>query len=592
MQLLVKPGIEKVFCPAKSISTIPGYNTNQSMRSCLRVNFYDYLTSGLPQRKQAAKNTLLSDSRVLKRWIEALPLTNTSVAARMLFQVLHELNTILLDPASRLDALENLRTPVVRLTDAIDRQIIGSTFPLPLAKVQLGTVARDFHHQMAIGYRIALQDLCGINGKVPFLRGKTVGLTLERALFHLGCELCKGYFLYAMPRKGVWQTLHALFGYAKRIGLDEKTVEDSLRENSAITPRLTYVEVVLLALSNPYRLNQKEIQESYLLTQLWAPQVQLCDTHSPKQNHALPMDEDHGPGYLHEERLSNNNALLSFDTSTLENELSRQVSLAKSIGGHLTFSNKGTNSISVSAELVSTLLCSWQKETERNAARQPAGYQLDTLFGFHSLHFHLAGGVDFETYVKRTCGTAVHASERERTSSWANQSNESIKPEIQRAVVLNQSLGGYRILWDKGEHIRARVGELIAVCLPLGEGEPEHSRDWMVGVIRWLRISAEGAIDAGVHLLSRTPRPAVLRSLDQNGNPKPSVRALVLTPSDSDELSGYSVLAPIVLDRHSARYELRASPDRYSDQDALDIHSLTRMVITDQTSSYLQLSAS
>lgn len=553
------------------------------------MRFYQNVIAGLPTRKPPAANSLVINPRALKQWIDVLPLANVSVAARMLFQVLHELNSVTLEPMARLNALENLRMPVMQLTDAVDNQVIGAGFPLPPAKAQLSTVARDFHRQMSLGYRLVIQDLCGAEGKIPFLRGKTVILSVVRAISHLGAELVAGYFLYASPPQGLWLTLNALFGYAQEAGLVEKAVEDPLYENTGLSARLAYAQIVLLAVSNPYRLNQKEIDEARAVTRIWSAQVHLRSDAARGRAYAIPLEEDRGPGYLPEERLQAQHRVVAFDTSALESDLQRQVDLARTVGGHLTFAAKGYPSVPASAELVSRMMASWQPAAERNFERLPAGYQLDTLLGIHAVHFHLAGGVEFESYLRRVCGTSIHASERQAPRLATMQ--ENLKPQIHSANVLDQSLGGYRLLWEKERAARARVGELIAISAPLQGDETPYERDWMVGVIRWLRISPEGAVDAGISLLSRHARPGVIRALDAQGHPKPGVRSIYLGAQDEPNPL-HAVLAPTLLDCQAARYEMRTSPPRDSDADSLSVQALSRLGVQEKTASFLKLAVS
>jgi hypothetical protein len=556
------------------------------------MTFYRRLGEGLPERRPPPRDAFQVDPKALKRWVDALPLANASVAARMLFQALRELNSMALDPVARLSALEALRAPVAQLADAIDRQIVGASFPLPPQKAQLGATARDFQRQMALGYRVAAYELCAPDGKVPFLRGKTVALALERAIGHLGAELCKGYFLYAAPPEGVWRTINALFGFALASRLDDKGVDD-VHGGSSSTPRATYAHVLLLAISNPYRLTQKEIHEAWQVTRVWAPLAVLRGAVPGESVYAVPLDEDRGPGYLPEERSAEGAARLSFDTQPLETELERQLALVDGLSGALTFRTRNGAATAISADLVRRLVANWRFVPDRAHKRLPAGHMLDTLIGLHAVHYFLAGGTDFETFVRRACGTAIHITERERNAGWTSGTVDAGRPEVHAARVLDQSRGGYRIVWERADAVRARVGELVAVAVSTGATDaaavPSDERDWMVGVIRWLRIGGAGAVDAGIELLSLEARAAVVRSMDAYNHPRPSVRGLVLQADVEDGGHAAAVLAPAVLERNAPRYEFRALPLRWSGQDEIEILQLDDIDIAEQTASVLRI---
>ena len=142
--------------------------------------FYRRLGEGLPERRAPGADAFSTEARQLRQWIAALPMANASATARQLYQALRAINRLRIDPVERIAALEALRRPVSQIAENVDRQIVGSTFPLPPAKAQLGTVARDLQEEMALGYRMALLDLVGSDGKIPFMRGKSVASCARR----------------------------------------------------------------------------------------------------------------------------------------------------------------------------------------------------------------------------------------------------------------------------------------------------------------------------------------------------------------------------------------------------------------------------
>ena len=144
-------------------------------------SLYERLADGLPERHPPGRNSFQTEPKALKAWLDALPMANPSAAARLLFNALREVNQLKVDALARLYAMECLRAPVMQIAEAVDRQILGSSFPLPPQKQQLGTIAQDFQRELAVGYRMCAYELCAPDGRVPFLRGKAVGTALARA---------------------------------------------------------------------------------------------------------------------------------------------------------------------------------------------------------------------------------------------------------------------------------------------------------------------------------------------------------------------------------------------------------------------------
>ncbi len=131
-----------------------------------------------------------------------------------------------------------------------------------------------------------------------------------------------------------------------------------------------------------------------------------------------------------------------------------------------------------------------------------------------------------------------------------------------RAKVLDQSLGGYRLVWEKIDGMRVKVGEILGLAPLAEDGE---AQDWMVGTIRWLRIEPSGAMDAGVELLARRALPVGLRSFDPHGVPRAAVRGVLLdqAPNGDDAAAGNSIIAPHLFDRDAHEIELTRPGDPF-----------------------------
>ncbi len=188
------------------------------------------------------------------------------------------------------------------------------------------------------------------------------------------------------------------------------------------------------------------------------------------------------------------------------------------------------------------------------------GYQLETVLGLHDLHYVLAGNEDFESFLRRVRGQAISLSESDRIASWAIGSGESARATRLKARVLDQSLGGYRVVWERGpggEAVRARIGELVGLALAEpGEGTP----DWLIGTIRWIRIDEQGRVDAGVELLSRRALPAGVRNADDSGCNHRCAGSCShrCVPDESDPTS---LITPALFERAASMVEISVPAD-------------------------------
>ncbi|HXD84452.1 MAG TPA: hypothetical protein VN599_08480 [Rudaea sp.] len=541
---------------------------------------FERLAGGLPERHVPRRNSFASDAKSLRQWLAQLPLANPGATARLLISALREMNQLRIDPQQRIDALEMLREPIGNIVAGLGRQVLGDSFPLPPQKQQLGQLAQDFEHELALGYCAAIYDLCAPAGAVPFLRGKSVALALTRAIQHRGGCLYQVYLRYHAPPPGAWQNLHDLFGFAIAVGADEKPVPDPRGGTTSV--RLAYIHCLLFALSNPYRFTQRENGDVHALTRMWAGHCELREGRAPAGAIAIRTDVDRSPGYLPEEREEPDVDSWALEINGLVRFLEGHLALLPPGAQTTEFGARGA-AVAVSTDFVVRLTHAWQSNSDRSQPRLPAGHVLDTVIGLHDLHYVLAGNMDFEGFLVKTRGVAITLHESDRAAIWANSGGNA---RIRRlpARVLDQSLGGYRLAWEKVDGMRMKVGELVGLA---ALEDDDESRDWMVGAIRWLRIEA-GGMQAGVELLARRALPAAVRSYDEQGAPRAAMRALALEDLHAADATP-TVMVPALFDREATEIELTRPGDPFSWPVEPSIETLRGVRASDNGGGYFRI---
>jgi len=547
---------------------------------------YRRLLRAIPERHPPGPGAFATEARALRSWVAALPLANFNATAKLLRDGLQQINRARIDAAQRLEALEILRHPIAQLAELTDKQIVGASFPLPPQKVELGAIALEFQSELALGYRIALGELCAPAGAVPFLRAKQVATAAVRALQHGGEHLAKAYLLYRTPPPGAWQSLHDVYRFATMVRFEDRGVDDPLL-GSAVTAKLAYTHAVLLALANPYRYTQRELLEVIAFTRTVAPYCELRPGSGDGRDVTMNTDSDRGPGYLPEERSHGDLEVLSIGLAPLLAFIEGQVTMLPPGARMATFRLRGGPALQIDIELARRLAAGWTTSGERVHARLGGGYVLDTVLGLHDLHFVLVGNEDFESFLRRVRGQAISLSESDRIASWAISASEPARATRLKANVLDQSLGGYRLLWERGpggETVRARIGELVGFALPEQE---DGTPDWMVGAIRWIRIDEQGRVDAGVELLSRRALPVGVRNIEETGIQSP-MRGLLLTSLRDDEADYTSLVTPGLFERSSAAVELTIPVDPQGQPAPARNERVRGMGLIEATGIYLQ----
>ncbi len=523
---------------------------------------FQRLVHGFPERHAPGKNSFATDARSLRDWIAHLPLANPGATARLLINALRETNQLRIEPAQRLEALEMLRPQVAQIVANLNKQVAGDSFPLPPQKQQLGQLAQDFELELAMGYGAAVYDFCAPAGAVPFLRARSVALALARAVQHRGAVLYTAYLRYLAPPAGAWRNLHDLFRFAVAVRLDDKPVPDPLQEDAQTSVRLAYQHALLFALCNPYRFSQRENSETYELTRVFAAHCELREGRAPAGAIAVRTDSDQSPGYLPEEREAPGEGLWALEINGLLRFLEGQLAMLPPGVEKTQFRLRGGPVVHTDVAFVERLMRGWDNAAERGEARLAAGHTLDTLIGLVDVHFALAGNQDFETFLRKTRGTAL-LSEHDRAAWPASPGATALRVRHHVAKVLDQSLRGYRLLWEKGEGIRLKVGELVGLAPPAeDEDEPQ---DWMIGTIRWMRVDANGALDVGIELLARRAIAAALRTFDRHDAPRAPLRGILLEwlGEGPGERKGGALLTAATFERDARQVEVTRAGDPF-----------------------------
>ena len=70
--------------------------------------------------------------------------------------------------------------------------------------------------------------------------------------------------------------------------------------------------------------------------------------------------------------------------------------------------------------------------------------------------------------------------------------------------VADMSAGGYCLLHDSEDASRARIGELVAIA----NSRDRETGNWHLGVVRWMKFSADRGLELGIQMLSRVQSPS------------------------------------------------------------------------------------
>lgn len=491
------------------------------------MDSYQRLIEGLPARDSPGRGRPASE-RAIRDAAAALPLANPAQALREVGQLLDGMLAVDWKGSDRLAALEHLRAPVASLCHGADRQLAAESHPLSPAGAARAAAVQRLQWQLVDGYALGLHELCAPTGTVPRFKSKTAAIAAVRGLAHADPVLMWAYRQYQSPPVGIWRRVHALHAFAVEIGLATRAVDDPL-DGGTQTARGAYLELLLLAMSNPYRFSARELQESRQVIHAVAG---LCVL-GPVGAHSIAVDgdSDAGPGYVAEDRIAAGAGVFGIDVSPVERWFDERIAQLPAGVDAVDLPQPGAGSLTTSVRFLDHLRAGWGI-APRGRARLRATHSLDLVVGMHALHYALSGNLDFANFVRRIHGDAIMVGAQELASSWMATA-DTTRPARFRGEVIDQSEGGYRIRLAGIDGLRVRIGEIVGMA-PAGE---EEDCDWMVGVIRWLRRDGDAEL-LGIELLRREARAVGLRPLTAGGETLAPLRAVeLLAGGDSQHRS-------------------------------------------------------
>jgi hypothetical protein len=452
------------------------------------------------------------DAKRASAWIDALPRADLAATRRAMLRALEGLSSsTALKGAARREIAEVLRPVVIDIAQSTQRLYAGKPLPLAGDLAPLPAELAQLHLRLAHGYRMAAADLCAPSGSLPWLRGGQVAEAVQRAVHHYGEALVVAWRVYADAPVGAWRGLHRTYRFSVARELERRPSKDPLHPGLPDVHQ-RYVEWLLADVVNPRAFSQAEQERVWSLCAAFAPQTPLRDAPADTAV-GVADDADEGPGGKAPARQYLD--LVAFAAAV-------EAALASPTGEDAIVHASSGAPVKMSVDALRKLRRGFSQAASRQFTRLDAGHTVETVFGLSGLHHQASGERDFDAYARQVLGDELAQATR---ATWSAGSGEvSARAVRVPAVVVDQSLGGYRMRWSQDNALRLRVGEVVGIHV----GDHEDPADWMLGLLRWLRYDADGEVMAGVELVSRAVAAVALIG---GGAPhREPMRALELRP--------------------------------------------------------------
>jgi len=468
----------------------------------------------LPQRKQPDNHSFNTGPAALTTWLDDLPLINTGKSLELLDGALQQINTLMLPPVNRRNALERFASPVMCVTDALKKNFLDKPLPLKGNKLVSATQTLELFNALATGYRILADDLLGNKRDKPQLV-----IALHRAMRYLSEILLTSYRIYIQYPEGLWKTINTLYALADEHNITRQAVTDiTLQAPASSTIEMVYKQMLLLSLACPYRLRQNEIRFVYNTLLDWADSSQLHHMDDEKSHglFSINLQSDAPPAYrnLNDGGASDPHTRI-LDTNSMASRMREELATSRDS----THQQTGAGN----TEIMKRLMLAWGVMPKRLFARHPQDAPVKLVIGLNAIHQLAPGSVVEEpaadenirdmhylqdpTFETTTSFNTDPVANKRVQQTFAEDSNpfkgaykadQRATPRIESWKMADISAGGYCLLWDSDEASCARVGELVALV------EKEHldSNNWQSGTIRRMKFTEERGLELGIQLLS------------------------------------------------------------------------------------------
>ena len=214
-------------------------------------------------KQQANKSLSASyEKTIVNDWLADLPTANPSLSTRIFYDYIDELNHLELPVQKRLEVLELLRPQFLIIKDGLRSRLISTGFPKSESELKIFDLLISIEKNFTLGYWIAVRELT--RRSVGWLQGKNAALAIQRTIKGLSGIVVNHYMLFLVVPDWVWIDLHSLY----KLSVKNKKEATKIPDESSLSGKQSsaedcYKQILLLTLTDPSCLMQKEMQQVY-----------------------------------------------------------------------------------------------------------------------------------------------------------------------------------------------------------------------------------------------------------------------------------------------------------------------------------------
>jgi hypothetical protein len=460
----------------------------------------ELLNLSIPEQHDYNDPTVERDVVRLQAWLTNLPLMDVVETVRLVLDGLQSLNEQRLETDLRYRLLDVFRHTAHRLFVTMDPMHLRQ---LALSKTQREQATEGVEQlllAMAGGYKLIISELYSADA-IGTSR-EVFGLSLNRSLELLGYALLDSYRFYRSVQPDLFGELHQLYRLARHHGLLGVMTEDEDYAERQVTTAARYHAVLLLSLTDPFRLAEGEVSMLQDVLVQYAGQCRVIPGNDRIASEPGLYFVDLKGG-APPEACSRMAPTVDADEPYLMD--ARDALLA--IRERLAKTPAKVRAQSPEAMVLQRLLPEDAGTQRRRESRYPDSRWVQLLPGMAHVHAWLARA--------------------------AGQDKAVVAGEPSSCRVIDTSEHGMGLAWEGGGSGDARVGELLGVI--------EDGKQPGMAIVRSIRVYREGGMELGVQLMAGSAAPVYCRP---TGEADDKAVCALFMPASNDEQTGATIIAP------------------------------------------------
>lgn len=438
-----------------------------------------------PKPEQALQQTPEKRPAVTAERLKQLSDIHPEEAAQTLLAELGRLNRAELDDELR-SKLTLLYEPVVgKLIEALAATLPENGTPQSTVHRQAANLAHELAIELAYAWKLVYLGVDQRRSLFGVAKARQNALT--HLLAALSGQICTSYRTYTTPPLHSWQELHQVH---------EAIRQEAAARDSVPTPsEAVYKRVLLLALADPFRFTRPEIEVTLAYLDKFSHLARLENGgKDSKSLFPINIDADAPPG---QETVSVTPSSLTLDTHASCKHLRSLIVKLKTGEAFRDIGLPETPQRINGLHLLSRLHQTWRGNLKRAFNRyEPVPTYVEVISGIPAIHRR------FDAKNRPAAEPGSSPGAQNTASGLADQGLPA------RWRVVNDSACGLSISAPAREVAQVRMGNPIAL-----RQENTEDASWMLGVIRWGKMSKGQIVVAGVEKLSPNASSVVLRFL-------------------------------------------------------------------------------